>query len=434
MIYTIAEIAATFMDCIILFAFLIYALSFKSLNPLSKVAVTGCFISVMALNIMILNYHFVLEGAFTALYFVVLFIYCRLMLKGNWWHQFAFILIEFGCLFVTNTAMLVAATAILKGDYSEIIMMRNPARLFLLLLSKIILTSLLLPISHLVKKKKLPLQLSQSVALITCFLVSIIVGTIIEKMILEEMIPVSYANIIMISLSVINILLFYLMAQTSAHNQTTIEKVALQTRLNDEEKQLQETLRWSKSIRSLKHDLNNHLLAVREYISVGNADKALRYIDKISGEIPEIPNVTDTNNQTLNAILDLKRMVCEQEGIAVKCYLPDDMPDYDDVALNTVLGNLLDNAIEAERNETDKEIRLSLEIEGDYLHITVQNRISNPVLVDGKIPETSKKDKQNHGLGMFSVTNTIMKNDGAISIYEIDGWFVVDILLLCKVQ
>lgn len=432
MIYTIAEIIATVMDCIILFVFLIYTLSYKPFPLLSRIAITACFFLIMLLNIAILNYHFVLEGAFSILYFIVLFGFSRFVLQGKWLHQLVLILLGFGSLFVTNTAMLIASSVILKEDYSNIILMRNPARVFLLFLSKLTFVSILLPISNYIKKKKLPLQLTQSFAMIISLLVTIVVGTLIEKMILNQLIPVIYANIMMISLAIIDILLFYILIQFSAHNQAAMDKIALQTRLNDEEKQLQETLRWSKSVRSLRHDLNNHLLSVRQYISSGDSQKALSYIDKIAGSLPDIPNITDTNDHTLNAILDLKRMVCNQEGIALKCYLPDSMPEYDDVALNTVLGNLMDNAIEAERNEAEKEIRISVEIEGDYLHITVQNRIHASVLVDGKLPETSKKDKQNHGLGLFSVTETVTQNDGVINFFEKDGWLIVDVLMLCE--
>ena len=432
MIYSIAEITATVMDCIILFAFLIYSLSYKPVIRFTKIAVTAFFFVAMLLNIAILNYHFVLEGIFIALYFVVLFTFSKLVLQGKWWHQLVLVLIGLGAIFVTNTALIIASSIILKEDYTDIILMRNPARIFLLFLSKLILTSFLLPISNFVRKKRFPLQLTQSIAMIACLMITIIAGTLIEKMILDHMVPIFYANIIMICLAIIDLLLFYLLIQFSAHNQAAMDKIALQTRLNDEEKQLQETLRWSKSVRSLRHDLNNHLLSVRQYISSGDSQKALSYIDKIAGSLPDIPNITDTNDHTLNAILDLKRMVCNQEGIALKCYLPDSMPEYDDVALNTVLGNLMDNAIEAERNETEKEIRISVEIEGDYLHITVQNRIHAPVLVDGKLPETSKKDKQNHGLGLFSVTETVTQNDGVINFFEKDGWLIVDVLMLCE--
>ena len=214
-IYTIAEIIATVMDCIILFVFLIYTLSYKPFPLLSRIAITACFFLIMLLNIAILNYHFVLEGAFSILYFIVLFGFSRFVLQGKWLHQLVLILLGFGSLFVTNTAMLIASSVILKEDYSNIILMRNPARVFLLFLSKLTFVSILLPISNYIKKKKLPLQLTQSFAMIISLLVTIVVGTLIEKMILNQLIPVIYANIMMISLAIIDILLFYILIQFS---------------------------------------------------------------------------------------------------------------------------------------------------------------------------------------------------------------------------
>ena len=102
------------------------------------------------------------------------------------------------------------------------------------------------------------------------------------------------------------------------------------------------------------------------------------------------------------------------------------------MAFSTVFGNIIDNAIEAEKKEPQKEIRLSLESRGAYLHITVQNRIHSPVLVNGDLPDTTKRDKRNHGLGIYSVTETITQNNGAINIYEKDGWLLVDVLMLSQ--
>ena len=91
----------------------------------------------------------------------------------------------------------------------------------------------------------------------------------------------------------------------------------------------------------------------------------------------------------------------------------------------------MDNAIEAERKEPVKEIRISLEMAGSYLHITIQNRIHKPVMIDGEMPGTSKKDKQNHGLGMYSVSETIERCHGVLDISENEEWLIADVLLPC---
>lgn len=83
MIYTIAEFIATVSDCAILFWFLIFSLSFKKIPTHLKVIISTLFSAVMLLNIIIRNYHFTLEGAFTVLYFITLFGFSAIALQGK---------------------------------------------------------------------------------------------------------------------------------------------------------------------------------------------------------------------------------------------------------------------------------------------------------------------------------------------------------------
>ncbi|MCD7891426.1 MAG: GHKL domain-containing protein [Ruminococcus sp.] len=122
-------------------------------------------------------------------------------------------------------------------------------------------------------------------------------------------------------------------------------------------------------------------------------------------------------------------MICKNEGIDIKCYVQKNLPEFDDMIFSTIFGNLIDNAIESERRENIKEIRLAIESIGTYLHITIQNRIHEPILVNGRLPKTQKKDKINHGIGMHSITETLSQIDGVIEIYERDTWFVADVIL-----
>lgn len=429
MIYQFAEITATITDCVFLFFFLIYSLSFKITTKSKKTFITTLFIIIMILNTIILNYHFTLEGMYSVCYLIILFSFERIALKGKWWHQLLLSLIGLLAIFLTNAILLTISSLVLKEEYENILLMRNPARIYLLFFSKLILICILMPISTLIQKKKFTLHLFQSLIAIVTFIVSIVSGIIIEKLILENILPSLYATIIMTSLTIINILLVFILIQFSIQNQTQLNQVALQTRLLDDEKKLQESVQWSKSIRVLRHDLDNHLISISQYIKNGEDNKALEYIEKISGNLPNTPCFTDTNNSTFNAILDLKRIICQKEDIRLKCYIQNELPKFDDVSFSTIFGNIMDNAIEAEKKEPQKEIRILLESKDSYLHILVQNRIHSAVLINGKLPSTAKLDKQNHGLGIYSVIETVTSNNGAINIFEEDGWFVVDLLM-----
>ncbi len=273
--------------------------------------------------------------------------------------------------------------------------------------------------------------MQQSIVAIIIFVTSVIIGVVMEKMILDGIIPSVYASVIMICFSVILILFFFIFIQMSLHNQSEVKRVALQTRLHDEEVRINEIVQWSTSVRTLRHDLNNHLIAIKQCAMNKDFSKPLNYISKMENSMTDVPQLSGTNHASLNAILDVKRMVCQRENIDLKCYLQSDLPEFDSYSLCTVLGNLMDNAIEAEMKEIEREICLAIMSENGHLRITVQNKVETPILIDGKLPNTSKTDKQNHGIAMKSIIETVDKNLGVIDIYEKDGWFVVDVFLLC---
>ena len=432
MIYIVSEHLAGIVEFVILIWYLILALQFKT-NSL-KVKITGVSIGLVLgiVNLFIWNLHNQLLNAelyFLAAYFAILLTFSLIMLKGKWWHQTLLILIAFAGAFIINAVITMISSIILSNNYSELLLMRNPTRIFLLIISKIALILMLLPISSSVQKRKFLLSKIQYTVAMISILIMIIAGVSLEKLILDESISLRFATIIMSCIVAISFLLFFIFVQFSVHNRTISQRIALETRLNDDEVKLQETLQWSKSVKTLRHDLSNHLISISKYIESGDEQKALQYIEKITNKIDNIPQYVNTDNPTINAILDLKRMTCEKEKIDLKCYIEQELPEFDDVAFCTIFGNLMDNAIEAEMKEQVKEIRLALETASDYLHITIQNRIHKSILVGGKIPRTSKKDSKNHGLGLYSVTETISQMNGAIDFREENNWFIVDVLL-----
>lgn len=432
MIYTISESLATAFECIILYAFLISVLGFKSMSVYKKIIGTIIFFTISLLNAGVfdkLNYLFNLEQYYSIAYVALLFVFARVMLKGNWWHQGVLILVSIVLVFLINLIITICSGIIMKDSYSELLLMRNPTRIFLLILSKLALAVLLLTINSTIRKKKFTLHIMQCTLSIIVFILSIVIGVTIEKMLLDNIVPLKYATIIMICLSVITVLLFIILGQFLKINQSEINKIALQTRIHDDEAKYTELEQWNKSVRTIRHDMNNHLTSIKQLVMEQDFKSTIKYIDKIEESIADIPHLSNTNNSTLNAILDIKRMICHNNGIDLKCYIQNELPDIDNFSFSTVFGNLIDNAIEAERKEEQKEIRLAVESDGSSIRVTVQNKIHDSILVNGQIPKTSKSDKQNHGLGIQSVIDTVDQNNGAIEFYEQDGWFVADVLM-----
>lgn len=215
---------------------------------------------IIFLNTTLINSISTLEGMYIISYFIILFLFCRISLKGKWWHQLLLVIVALAGTFLVNTFILITSSFLLKQEYSEIILMRNPARIFLLFTSKIFLAGLLFPIAFGVRKQRIILHIFQAIISIISLLATITAGIVIEKMILENIISVENASIIMICLAIIDVLLLFILIQFSVHNRSILRQVALKTRLHDDEMKIKETIQLNKSVRTMHHDMNNHML------------------------------------------------------------------------------------------------------------------------------------------------------------------------------
>ena len=431
MIYTIFENIATVAESAILFWFLIYTLSFKDISLKRKIVLTTVFFILLIGVIEIINQHFTIEGIFISAYCIILFLYSRILLQGKWWHQLLLILTQLAVIFLVNGTITIVSSIILKEDYSELLLMRNPMRILLLFLSKISLICILASIGNAVRERKFILKPLQTFLGVILLITSNVAGSAIQKIMLDNLLPAFYTTIIMVCLIIISILLLFILTQLSFRNQAMLKQVYLETRLKDDEIKLKESIQWNNSVRTLQHDLKNHMAIIQQYLRKKDIENAIRYIEQVSGTMYHYSQYTDTNNPAINAMVDLKRAICLEENIDLKCYILSKLPKIDDIIFSVVFGNLMDNAIEAELKEDsiDRQIRISIETLGSYLYLTIQNKISAPIHMNGKFPHTTKQDTIHHGLGLYSVQQTIDSCNGTIEFTKNNGWFIVDVLI-----
>lgn len=162
MMYTISEYMATAIDSIVLVCFLAYTLSFKKPKQKLNIVTSIAFMLLFFSCVTIFNNITIAEGIYAAFYFLIFFMYCRISLKGKWWQQLLLVTIELAVLFLVNAVITIISASILKSDYSSVLLMRNPVRVFLLFLSKISLIGLLFPIINGIRKQKIVLHLLQA--------------------------------------------------------------------------------------------------------------------------------------------------------------------------------------------------------------------------------------------------------------------------------
>lgn len=173
------------------------------------------------------------------------------------------------------------------------------------------------------------------------------------------------------------------------------------------------------------HDYKNQLDCICGMLGDGQTEAALEYIAKLTGGFRQSEIHVDTNHGVVNVLLNQKYQEAVDQGIIMTMVLNDlsglTVSEEDIV---TLLGNLLDNAIEAcEKLEQNRVIQFKMILEDGQLVLSIRNPVKYPVQMKDNRIVTSKRDKTRHGIGLLNVEEVIKKNKGTSVLKCVDGWF-----------
>lgn len=173
--------------------------------------------------------------------------------------------------------------------------------------------------------------------------------------------------------------------------------------------------------RVLLHDIKNHLISIKNLFDKGDEKEFKDYIERLVSSSILQPSKRYCENELINSIVNRYQKEAEKENIefivesnSVELSF---ISSYD---LTVILCNLLENAIEAATQVNGSFVRLTLssDEEKQLSMITVVNSSPRIVKFVNGEPVTSKKDKNNHGLGIKSIMQAISNYEGLINMYQ----------------
>ena len=184
--------------------------------------------------------------------------------------------------------------------------------------------------------------------------------------------------------------------------------------------------------RKIRHDMRFHLRTIQNCLLEGRDREGLSYLENMIGRIEAGKHRTpDVGNQMVNAVLE-GELAQMPEEMTLECQgaLRPDL-QAEDFDLCTIFTNLISNAREAcERLEhTEKRIELNLKRYQNYQIIEIKNPVEWEVEIEKIGSYTSKKEKEDHGLGLLNVIETVENNGGTIKFTSEKGIFRVLIQL-----
>ena len=165
------------------------------------------------------------------------------------------------------------------------------------------------------------------------------------------------------------------------------------------EKQVREIQNMYRQIRGWRHDYRNHIQNMKIQLAEGNYDKLSVYLCELADDLDTVD----------------------------KAGIPDQLP-MSDVELCSVLGNMLDNAVEAcgALPENERFIRVYIGQLKKQFYISVQNSAGRVRREKGMYLSTKEGE---HGYGLFRIDRIVGKYGGYVNRQNEEGVFATEIMI-----
>ncbi len=224
---------------------------------------------------------------------------------------------------------------------------------------------------------------------------------VLAEIITEEVDSHELAMAALSILCIVNISTYHIYHKIAESHKRDMQRAALLQENQMYARQLELLQQSQQYVRVLRHDMKNHMLLLNTYLEKGEYGKAREYAGSLAKSHGMAQEYVRTGNMEVDSLLNYKlELICRRTGciprLSVK--VPRE-PIMAEVDLNVILGNLLDNAAEADRK-------------GRLL--------------------TRKARKEGHGIGLESVKLVLGKYGGKMKLSHENCIFKVDLMLFGK--
>ena len=228
-----------------------------------------------------------------------------------------------------------------------------------------------------------------------------------------------------------NFLMFYIMRGVVEREQRIREIQVSRERIKNQ----MDMYRYMETVyseqRKKVHEFKNQLGCLNGLMEGGNYEEMERYLGKLTDNWTGEMDYIHTNHAIVNSILNQKYKYAKSMGIPILFAVNDlgELPiGEEDIVI--LLANLLDNAIEACQKvmESDKMIKFRFLKEENKITISIRNPVQETVKITAGRLETTKKNPEEHGIGMANIQRVVEKYGGENIWSYRDGYFTQSII------
>lgn len=262
------------------------------------------------------------------------------------------------------------------------------------------------------------------------------VSTLFLKVFLIDSVQQDKFNVIasVIVILMINLVTFYFYDALSASYYQKIN-----TSLIEKEKEMyyNQCLMMEESTKSLqkfRHDINNQFISIQELVKAEKYDKLRKYIETLSSQLKISKLYSTTGNIIIDSIVNFKLNSIINKNVEIFTEIA--VPDNLNIEINdtvVIIGNILDNAIDAiENNDAKGKIYFKLVYSQGRIIIKETNNYKTKICYENGEIQSSKTNKENHGLGLKNIEEAVKRHDGYMEINHTNDIFSIDIIIFTQ--
>ncbi|WP_379156165.1 GHKL domain-containing protein [Paenibacillus sp. sgz5001063] len=226
-----------------------------------------------------------------------------------------------------------------------------------------------------------------------------------------------YYFIAIIGFLLLNVMVIYLFDNIVDKFQLLHEKAQLQDQMDYQDANYEKTVHSFKSIKRIIHDTNQQFLYIEECIKRNDSAAALEHIKVTQNKVEEAYQRVNTGNLAIDALVTNTLNIGQANGIRIdmKLQLYSQDVHIDRYDLCVVLGNMLDNAIEASKKiklAEDRYVRIKIHSNENAIFIQIVNHMENEVVQ----LRSQKSSPEYHGIGLTNIARICEKYGGNMTI------------------
>lgn len=395
------------------------------------------YVTTNTILVSIVNFFTLLESFHLILYIVSALIYIFLCFKENYAQKIFIAIVPFYIIIFSSITTSILVTVINDTTLHSVLIDDSMTRIFSLIIAKILQFIITIILITVINKYISSLKTYHWISFFLIFLMTVFCGVFVFNMEVstDEKFEFQMYLCSIISLILINVLIFIIFVIFSKRNTELMNYKINETLVNEKIIANQEIDEAYKKLIKLRHDMKDQYICITNLILDENFIEAENYLKSLTGfvntEIKAI-QIINTSSRPLNAIINHFIRHCKQNDMHFKYEVTNiNFGKIEDYILCSLISNLLNNAFEASQkiNKDKSFIKIEMLNKANYLVCIVRNKIELSVLDVNINLETTKKDKNNHGLGIKIIKDISNKYDGITNFREENGEFVAEIWL-----